>query len=117
MSVDREDRTKARTARGVLGRIVIDTRPLRVPHYRRLWSSSAVIAVGSQLTAVAVPKQVYDLTHSSWYVGLTGALIFAISAVSRGRLGFPMCKPCQVTPYIARGYLIQTDPTPSAVPA
>ncbi|HEV8559098.1 MAG TPA: MFS transporter, partial [Actinophytocola sp.] len=76
MSVDRGDRTKARprTARGVLGRIVIDTRPLRIPQYRRLWSSSAVIAVGSQLTAVAVPKQVYDLTHSSGYVGLTGAV-------------------------------------------
>jgi MFS family permease len=58
----------------VLGRIVIDTRPLRIPQYRRLWSSSAVIAVGSQLTAVAVPKQVYDLTHSSGYVGLTGAV-------------------------------------------
>jgi MFS family permease len=58
----------------VLGRIVIDTRPLRIPQYRRLWGSSAVIAVGSQLTAVAVPKQVYDLTHSSGYVGLTGAV-------------------------------------------
>lgn len=30
-------------------------------------------AIGSQLTAVAVPKQVFDLTGSSGYVGLTGA--------------------------------------------
>lgn len=29
-------------------------------------------AVGSQLTAVAVPKQVFDITGSSGYVGLTG---------------------------------------------
>ncbi|MFG2602527.1 MFS transporter [Streptomyces sp. NPDC048514] len=47
----------------------MDTRPLRVPAYRRLWSSTIVTAVGSQLTAVAVPKQIYDITHSSAWVG------------------------------------------------
>jgi len=52
----------------------MDTRPLRVVAYRRLWLSTAVTAVGSQLTAVAVPKQVYDLTGSSGYVGLAGAV-------------------------------------------
>ncbi|HWC80888.1 MAG TPA: MFS transporter [Pseudonocardiaceae bacterium] len=52
----------------------MDTRPLRTPAYRRLWTSTAVTAVGSQLTAVAVPKQVYDLTNSSGYVGLAGAV-------------------------------------------
>jgi MFS family permease len=36
--------------------------------------STAVTAIGSQLTAVAVPKQVYDLTGSSGFVGLTGAV-------------------------------------------
>jgi MFS family permease len=41
--------------------------------YRRLWASTAVTAIGSQLTAVAVPKQVYDLTGSSAYVGLAAA--------------------------------------------
>jgi MFS family permease len=56
------------------GSIVVDTRPLRIPAFRRLWSTTAVTAVGSQLTAVAVPKQVYDLTGSSGYVGLTGAV-------------------------------------------
>jgi len=60
--------------RRLLGRIVVDTRPLKIPAYRRLWSSTAVTAVGSQLTAVAVPKQVFDLTGSSGYVGLTGAV-------------------------------------------
>ncbi|MGW0996091.1 MFS transporter [Streptomyces sp. NPDC002523] len=50
-------------------RWAMDTRPLRIPAYRRLWSSTVVTAVGSQLTAVAVPKQIYDLTHSSAWVG------------------------------------------------
>lgn len=36
--------------------------------------STAVTAVGSQLTAVAVPKQLFDLTGSSGYVGLSGAV-------------------------------------------
>jgi hypothetical protein len=60
--------------RRLLGKIVIDTRPLRIRDYRRLWLSTAVTAVGGQLTTVAVPKQVYDLTGSSGYVGLTGAV-------------------------------------------
>ena len=54
-------------------RIAIDTRPLRIPSFRRLWTSTAITAVGSQLTTVAVPKQIFDLTGSSGYVGLAGA--------------------------------------------
>ena len=50
-------------------RWAMDTRPLRRPAYRRLWSSTIVTAVGSQLTAVAVPKQIYDITGSSAWVG------------------------------------------------
>ncbi|MFE4667372.1 MFS transporter [Streptomyces sp. NPDC056716] len=57
----RPERTRRRWA--------MDTRPLRRPAYRRLWASTIVTAVGSQLTAVAVPKQVYDLTGSSAWVG------------------------------------------------
>lgn len=53
-------------------RIAIDTRPLRVPAFRRLWVSTAITAIGSQLTAVAVPKQAFDITGSSAYVGLSG---------------------------------------------
>ncbi|HEX4704112.1 MAG TPA: hypothetical protein VH352_18435, partial [Pseudonocardiaceae bacterium] len=52
----------------------MDTRPLKVAPFRRLWASTAVTAIGSQLTAVAVPKQVYDITNSSGYVGLAGAV-------------------------------------------
>lgn len=50
-------------------RWAMDTRPLRRPAYRRLWTSTIVTSVGSQLTAVAVPKQIYDITHSSAWVG------------------------------------------------
>jgi MFS family permease len=52
----------------------VDTRPLKIAPFRRLWASTAVTAIGSQLTAVAVPKQVYDITNSSGYVGLAGAV-------------------------------------------
>jgi MFS family permease len=51
---------------------LVDTRPFRHPAYRRLWTSSVVTAVGSQLTAVAVPKQIFDDTGSSAWVGASG---------------------------------------------
>ncbi|WP_459720993.1 MFS transporter [Actinophytocola sp. KF-1] len=54
-------------------RVAIDTRPLRIPAYRRLWVSTAIVSIGSQFTVVAVPKQIYDLTGSSGFVGLAGA--------------------------------------------
>ena len=49
-----------------------DTRPLRDPHFRRLWTANIVTVVGAQLTVVAVPAQIYAETGSSAYVGLTG---------------------------------------------
>ncbi|TDQ04510.1 MFS transporter [Labedaea rhizosphaerae] len=66
-------KTRSR-ARGLLSSLIIDRRPLRVAAYRRLWTTTIVTAIGSQFTAVAVPKQVYDLTGSSGFVGLTGAV-------------------------------------------
>ncbi|QYX82453.1 MFS transporter [Streptomyces akebiae] len=68
-------------------RWAMDTRPLRRPAYRRLWSSTIVTAVGSQLTAVAVPKQIYDITGSSaWvgYAGLAGLLPLVVFALWGG---------------------------------
>ncbi|MEU3891701.1 MFS transporter [Streptomyces sp. NPDC029041] len=65
-------------------RWAMDTRPLRRPAYRRLWGSTVVTAVGSQLTAVAVPKQIYDITGSSAWVGaaslagLVPLIVFAL---------------------------------------
>ncbi|MFI9814102.1 MFS transporter [Saccharothrix variisporea] len=60
--------------RKLLGKVAIDTRPLKVVAFRRLWLSNVVTAVGSQLTAVAVPKQVYDITGSSGWVGVAAGV-------------------------------------------
>jgi MFS family permease len=49
-----------------------DTAPLRNSHFRRLWTANIVTVIGAQLTVVAVPAQIYHLTGSSAYVGLTG---------------------------------------------
>jgi len=49
-----------------------DTTPLRTPAFRRLWTAGVVTVVGAQLTVVAVPFQLYELTGSSAWVGLTG---------------------------------------------
>lgn len=52
--------------------LVADTRPLRDEHFRRLWLANIITVIGAQLTVVAVPAQIYDVTGSSAYVGLTG---------------------------------------------
>ncbi|MBI1351929.1 MAG: MFS transporter [Actinomycetales bacterium] len=47
--------------------------PLRVSaSYRRLWAALGISNVGQQMTAVAVGLQVWDLTRSSFMVGLVG---------------------------------------------
>ncbi|MDN3353161.1 MFS transporter [Actinomadura sp. DC4] len=58
-------------------RITADVRPLRSANFRRLWVAGAVTAVGSQLTAVVIPLQIYAFTGSSAYVGLAGLVGFA----------------------------------------
>ncbi|GGO68052.1 MFS transporter [Nonomuraea cavernae] len=50
----------------------MDTRPLAVPAYRRLWFGQAVSHAGLAVTVVAVSQQVWELTHSSLWVGLLG---------------------------------------------
>lgn len=82
MSGDPEGRTdlpdaqeapeQARSLRGLLHRHALDTRPVAVPAYRRLLVGQGTAFVGSMLTQVAVPVQVYALTRSSLYVGLVG---------------------------------------------
>jgi MFS family permease len=62
---------RKRTA-GFLRRHAIDTRALRHTPYRRLFIGNAVANFGYQLTAVAVPVQMYGLTRSSLWVGLIG---------------------------------------------
>jgi MFS family permease len=60
-------------ARQRLGRVVVDISPLRYfPAYRRLWLGQSVNIIGSQVTRVALPYQVYVLTHSTLAIaGLT----------------------------------------------
>src|SRR5699024_6352602 len=47
-------------------------RPLQVPEYRRLFNAQIITVIGAQLTIVTVPAQIYAITGSSAYVGLTG---------------------------------------------
>ncbi len=50
---------------------LIDITPLRrYPQYRLLWTGLLIRTIGNQLTVVAVPYQIYRLTHSSLDVGL-----------------------------------------------
>ena len=56
-----------------MARIFADLTPLRVSApYRRLWAGLGISNVGQQMTSVAVGLQVYDLTKSSFMVGLVG---------------------------------------------
>ncbi|MET9203051.1 MFS transporter [Gordonia sp. NPDC003585] len=53
-------------------RLLADTTPLQNPYFRRLWTANIITVIGAQLTIVAVPAQIYVMTGSSAYVGLTG---------------------------------------------
>ncbi|MEC5190019.1 MULTISPECIES: MFS transporter [unclassified Arthrobacter] len=68
-----------------MGKYLADITPLREsPAFRRLWLGSAVAALGSQLTLVAVSLEVYRLTQDSLYVGLLS--IFALVPLIFGGL-------------------------------
>lgn len=51
---------------------VLDIRPLRVKAYRRMWVGNGLSFFGFQFTSVAVPVEMYSITHSSAWVGLLG---------------------------------------------
>ncbi|QCX76397.1 Enterobactin exporter EntS [Streptomyces sp. YIM 121038] len=54
-------------------RILADLTPLRTSaDYRRLWFGNTVSWIGQAMTALAVSLQVYDITGSSFSVGLVG---------------------------------------------
>ena len=59
------------SVRRFVGRMAIDVRPLREsPQFRRLWVGQSISLIGSQISFVAIPYQVYELTHSTFFVGL-----------------------------------------------
>jgi hypothetical protein len=63
-------------------RLLADLRPLQEsPEYRRLWAGQSLSAIGTQMTTVAVPVQVYAMTHSSLAVGALGLAVVPLIAV------------------------------------
>jgi MFS family permease len=64
----------------------LDTTPLHNRAYRRIFGGVTVTMLGQQMTLVAVPYQVYDLTGSSLMVGLT-SLVSLVPLVVFGLLG------------------------------
>jgi MFS family permease len=77
--------SRERRLRGVL----LDTAPLRFDRdYRWLWAGQAINGIGTQITRIALPYQVYVLTGSTLAVGaltavqLVPILIFALGAGS-----------------------------------
>jgi MFS family permease len=55
-----------------LRRVAVDVRPLQHHDFRRLWIGQGVSFIGFQLTAVAVSVQMFDVTRSSFWVGMIG---------------------------------------------
>ena len=57
--------------RDLVARLAIDVSPLRdYPDFRRLWLGQAISFVGGEVTFVAMPFHVYELTHSTLWLGL-----------------------------------------------
>src|SRR5580658_6846195 len=78
------------------GRIFVDTTPLKESRdFRLLFTGSLISTLGNQLTVVAIPYQVFSLTHSSLQVGaisLAQLVPFLIGALTAGPLGDSMDK-------------------------
>lgn len=71
---------------GWLRHHAIDTEPLKIAAFRRQVLGQGTSFIGSMLTAVAVPVQVYSLSHSSLQVGLVG-LVGLLPLVAFGLYG------------------------------
>ena len=63
---------RTRGLRAVFTRHAVDLRPMSSVAYRRLLVGQGTSFVGSMLTQVAVPVQVYALSRSTLYVGFVG---------------------------------------------
>src|SRR6202042_2512539 len=73
------------------GKILVDITPLRESRdFRLLFTGQLISMLGTQLTVVAIPYQVYGLTHSSLQVGaisLAQLFPFIAGALVAGPLG------------------------------
>jgi MFS family permease len=68
-------------------RILADLSPLReFPAYRRLWAGQTLSFMGTQMTNVALPVQIYRITHSTLDVGLLG-LVIVVPLIATGLFG------------------------------
>ena len=67
-------------------RFTIDTSPLRERPFRRLWTGQTITVVGTQMTLVVVPYQVFTVTGSSLAVGLT-SIVALVPLVVFGLIG------------------------------
>ncbi|RSS72806.1 MFS transporter [Streptomyces sp. WAC06614] len=68
-------------------RVLADLTPLRTsPDYRRLWCGNTISWIGQAMTALAISLQVYDITGSSFSVGLVG-LFSLVPLVAFGLYG------------------------------
>ena len=71
-------------------RLLADITPLRESAaFRRLWAGTTLSSVGGALTAFAVVLQVYELTHSSFAVGVIG-VAQVVPTLAMGLLGGPV---------------------------
>ena len=60
-----------------MARFLLDITPLReIPAFRRLWMGSTLSMLGSQFTVIAISLEVFELTRSTFAVGLVG--VFAL---------------------------------------
>src|SRR3954451_12671663 len=82
-------RAQVTTRRSALRRLFLDTTPLRLdPHYRMLWAGQVVNGIGTQITRIALPFQVYVLTGSTLAIAaltacqLVPLLLFSLGAGS-----------------------------------
>ena len=66
--------------------LAVDTSPLQVPAFKRLFLGTVVTVLGTQMTLVAVPVQAYLLTGSSLVVGLT-SIVALVPLIIFGLLG------------------------------
>lgn len=65
----------AAPARRGLSRHLVDLAPLRAsPAFARLWIGGAISGIGAFMTQVAVGLQIYEITESTFMVGLVGGI-------------------------------------------
>ncbi len=104
-------------------RILADLTPLRTSAaYRRLWLGDIVSRLGQAMTALAVSLQIYDITRSSFSVGLVGLFAFVplvvfglyggaiADTVDRRKLGlYSACGLCALSVVLAAGAMAGYD--------